>query len=117
MPEGPLITSPDSLFEALDRELIKKTPEKFKIKVIKQLWGLFSFQNYNPIYAGFGNKSTDALAYVTCGIPVSRIYTINTSSIIYKIDDNHKTTYEIMSRNIEHYFSDFNKDVFYDPQM
>lgn len=41
MPEGPLITSPDSLYDAINRELIQKTPEKFKINVIKEIKSLF----------------------------------------------------------------------------
>lgn len=31
MPIGPLITSPDSLFTSINREIIKKNPEEFKI--------------------------------------------------------------------------------------
>lgn len=33
--------------------------------------------NRQPLYAGYGNKTSDVIAYKAVGIPVSRIFTIN----------------------------------------
>jgi len=37
LPEGPLITSPDTLYESLKREVIIRNPEVFKIRSLRQL--------------------------------------------------------------------------------
>ena len=112
MPEGPLITSPDSLFDAINRELIEKTPEKFKINVIKEIKSLFQFQNYNPIYAGFGNKSTDALAYVIANVNEKRIFITNEKGEIFLINDKQKLSYARMAKVSDIYFPLFNENIF-----
>jgi phosphatidate phosphatase LPIN len=48
----------------------------FKIKVLWKIKKVFSDTIHNPIYAGFGNKSTDAMAYSVIGIENHRIFTI-----------------------------------------
>ena len=48
--------SPDSLFSALHREVIKRRPQEFKIAVLKDILGLFGQKS--PFYAGFGNRIT-----------------------------------------------------------
>ena len=32
---------------------------------------------YNPFYAGFGNRDTDEISYLTVGIPAAKIFIIN----------------------------------------
>ena len=56
LPAGPVIMSPDSLFSALHREVIKRRPQEFKIAVLKDILGLFGQKS--PFYAGFGNRIT-----------------------------------------------------------
>ncbi len=48
----------------------------FKIKVLRRIKKVFSGTVHNPIYAGFGNKSTDAIAYSVIGVERDRIFTI-----------------------------------------
>ena len=48
----------------------------FKIRVWRRIKKVFSDTIHNPIYAGFGNKSTDAMAYSVIGIENHRIFTI-----------------------------------------
>lgn len=56
--------------------MIEKKPEEFKISCLQDVRSLFPV-NQNPFYAGYGNKTSDVVAYKTVGIPVSRIFTIN----------------------------------------
>jgi len=52
--------SPDRLFPSFRREVILKKPEVFKIACLRDIKNLFPI--YNPFYAGFGNRDTDAIA-------------------------------------------------------
>nr|CAD7410327.1 unnamed protein product [Timema poppensis] len=76
LPDGPLLLSPTSLINAIHREVIEKKPEEFKIPCLKDIKALFP-NNINPFYAGYGNKGSDVFAYREVGIPIFRIFTIN----------------------------------------
>lgn len=81
LPDGPIVTSPEKIFEVLTREVITKNPEEFKIAALRDIRSLFS-KDVNPFYAGFGNKDNDLLSYKTVGVHPSRIFIIDTSSKI-----------------------------------
>ena len=82
LPDGPLIMSPDRLFQALHREVIVGNPEEFKIAALQDIQRQFPASDQSPFYAGFGNRSTDARAYLSVGIPAWRIFTINPSGSV-----------------------------------
>ncbi|XP_075033731.1 phosphatidate phosphatase LPIN3-like isoform X2 [Mixophyes fleayi] len=75
LPPGPLLLSPSSLFAALHREVIEKTPEHFKIACLSDIRQLFA--DPHPFQAAFGNRPNDVLAYREVGVPESRIFTVN----------------------------------------
>lgn len=77
LPDGPMFLNPTSLVNAFHREVIERKPEKFKIACLRDIQKLFP-ENRNPFYAGYGNRINDVFAYRTVGIPISRIFTINT---------------------------------------
>jgi phosphatidate phosphatase LPIN len=74
LPQGPVLLSPDRLIRALTREVVLRKPEEFKIACLRDIKKLFE---KNPFFAGFGNRITDALAYRSVDIPISRIYTVD----------------------------------------
>uniref|UniRef100_A0A0K8TTZ6 phosphatidate phosphatase n=1 Tax=Tabanus bromius TaxID=304241 RepID=A0A0K8TTZ6_TABBR len=76
LPDGPLLLNPTSLISALHREVIERKPEQFKIACLSDIQALFP--NKNPFYAGYGNRINDVWAYRAVGIPIMRIFTINT---------------------------------------
>mmetsp|Transcript_977 Transcript_977/g.2211 ORF Transcript_977/g.2211 Transcript_977/m.2211 type:complete len:873 (-) Transcript_977:722-3340(-) len=76
LPEGPVIISPDGILPSLFREMILKRPDEFKIASLQAIRDLFP-SDWNPFYAGFGNRPTDEVSYSAVGIPTSRIFTIN----------------------------------------
>ncbi|RDY06184.1 Phosphatidate phosphatase PAH1, partial [Mucuna pruriens] len=76
LPNGPIVISPDGLFPSLFREVIRRAPHEFKIACLEDIKRLFP-SDYNPFYAGFGNRDTDELSYRKIGIPKGKIFIIN----------------------------------------
>lgn len=76
LPNGPVVISPDGLFPSLYREVIRRAPHEFKIACLEDIKALFP-SDYNPFYAGFGNRDTDELSYRKMGIPKGKIFIIN----------------------------------------
>ncbi|TVU23205.1 hypothetical protein EJB05_30194 [Eragrostis curvula] len=73
LPNGPVVISPDGLFPSLFREVIRRSPTR----VQDCLFGALFPSDYNPFYAGFGNRDTDELTYKKMGIPKGKIFIIN----------------------------------------
>lgn len=48
----------------------------FEIMFVQDIRALFP-SDYNPFYAGFGNRDTDELSYRKIGIPKGKIFIIN----------------------------------------
>ncbi|KAK9058770.1 hypothetical protein SSX86_023613 [Deinandra increscens subsp. villosa] len=76
LPNGPVVISPDGLLPSLFREVIRRAPHEFKIACLEDIKALFP-ADYNPFYAGFGNRDTDELSYRKIGIPKGKIFIIN----------------------------------------
>ncbi|CAA6656851.1 unnamed protein product [Spirodela intermedia] len=72
LPNGPVVISPDGLFPSLYREgddycvFYTQAPHEFKIACLEDIRALFP-SDYNPFYAGFGNRDTDELSYRKLG--------------------------------------------------
>ncbi|KAI9221868.1 Lipin/Ned1/Smp2-domain-containing protein [Blastocladiella britannica] len=92
LPDGPVLTSPDGLLTALKRELVTRTPAEFKTATLGEIARLFSppssgsdpsssFSSSPPggsvFAAGFGNRSTDMVAYRVSGIPDSHAFLVD----------------------------------------
>ena len=73
MPIGPVFMNPTGLIESIQSELVHKTSHLYKIDMLATIKSLFD-ESYQPFYAGFGNKSTDAEAYRTVGIRDGHIF-------------------------------------------
>ncbi|KAL0338366.1 UNVERIFIED_CONTAM: Phosphatidate phosphatase PAH1 [Sesamum angustifolium] len=56
--------------------VIRRAPHEFKIACLEDIKALFP-PDYNPFYAGFGNRDTDELSYRKIGIPKGKIFIIN----------------------------------------
>ncbi|XP_068667891.1 phosphatidate phosphatase PAH1-like isoform X2 [Aristolochia californica] len=76
LPNGPVVISPNGLFPSLYREVIRRKPQEFKIACLEDIRALFP-SDYNPFYAGFGNRDTDEISYLKIGIPKGKIFIIN----------------------------------------
>ncbi|KAJ4704777.1 phosphatidate phosphatase PAH1 [Melia azedarach] len=87
LPNGPVVISPDGLFPSLYREVIRRAPHEFKIACLEDIKKLFPSE-YNPFYAGFGNRDTDELSYRKIGIPKGKIFIINPKG---EVASSHRT--------------------------
>merc|ERR1719230_1748384 len=76
LPHGPVIMSPDGLLPSLYREVIQRKPHEFKIACLQNIRSLFP-DDWNPFYAGFGNRETDEISYQAVGVPHGKIFTLN----------------------------------------
>ena len=106
LPKGPVIMSPDRTIAALRREIYLRKPEVFKMACLRDIMGVFSHRK-SPLYAGFGNRLTDALSYRSVNIPSTRIFTINSNAEV-SLDllslNKYKTGYTSMRETIDHFF-------------
>ena len=106
LPDGPVFTSPDRLIDSFVREVITKEPHIFKSRVLIQLSELFPKDRY-PLYAGFGNRDTDEIAYHSAGISPDRTFTINPTGEIVN-GHGFKTTYLHLAELVSHIFPPLN---------
>jgi hypothetical protein len=77
LPDGPLLLSPDRVIESFTREVLRRRPQDFKIAALEQVRRLFPPGNYNPFFAGFGNRDSDRIAYAAVGVPPERVFIVN----------------------------------------
>ena len=92
LPFGPVIMSPDRLLHSFKREVIHRRPQEFKIIALKDVRALFD-DDYNPFYAGFGNRITDVVAYRAVQVPPSRIFIINHYGVIQHLNTHYSKSY------------------------
>lgn len=113
LPDGPVFMSPDRLLHSLNREVILRRPEEFKIQCLTEIKSLFTGgpqkSGSNPFYAGFGNRETDALSYVAVGIPVGKTFTINPSGEITGHSRSIQRTYTTIHGLAEQMFPPYHK--------
>lgn len=103
LPDGPLLLNPTSLMSAFHREVIEKKPEQFKIACLSDIQALFP--DKNPFYAGYGNRINDVWAYRAVGIPISRIFTINTKGELkHELTQTFQSTYANMAYIVDQLF-------------
>uniref|UniRef100_A0A6B2EFA7 phosphatidate phosphatase n=1 Tax=Phlebotomus kandelakii TaxID=1109342 RepID=A0A6B2EFA7_9DIPT len=108
LPDGPLLLNPTSLISAFHREVIEKKPEQFKIACLSDIQALFP---QNPFYAGYGNKINDVWAYRAVGIPIMRIFTINTKGELrHELTQTFQSTYSGQSLVVNEIFPPLMRD-------
>ncbi|KAI0221581.1 lipin Ned1 [Massospora cicadina] len=124
LPDGPVIMSPDRLFQSLHREVVLKKPHLFKTACLKDILSLFG--GNSPFYAGFGNRITDALSYRSVNVPVSRIFTINyRGDIQHELIRSYNSSYLKLNDMVDQIFpcptcklaADFNDWDFWKPPL
>lgn len=100
LPIGPLILSNSGMFKSLFRELSNRS-KVFKECALLEILQLFP-SHINPLWAGFGNRAGDAIAYMKSGISKKRIFIFTNRKVTrpyQKIDDFGK----VMAEFNEHF--------------
>jgi len=118
LPDGPVFMSPDRILHSLNREVILRKPDEFKVGCLRQVQDLF---DSNPFYAGFGNRDSDAVAYGKVGIPSSRTFIINPYGEVHCLVSSNSKTYKKLSDLVDEIFpapnlSQNTEDEYYDYQ-
>lgn len=103
MPDGPILLSPDQIVSSLNREVVYKKADEFKGALLKDLQRVFP-ENSNPIFAGFGNRDTDATACLYAGVPIGKIYIINEESEVEILGNKEKTSYKNIGLTVTQQF-------------
>lgn len=107
LPVGPILLSPTSLFNALHREVISRTPEIFKIECLKEVRQLFGPEG-TPFFSAFGNRTNDVMAYLESGFKLCRIFTVNSNGELRNERlPNYNSTFEEIIRLVDHLFPFF----------
>lgn len=114
MPGGPVLMSPDGLFESFKREVITRRPDEFKIACLRDVLSLFP-RDWNPFYAGFGNRETDTLAYRALGIPMGKIFIISKTGELKAFQTTFQS-YSSINELLNHIFPVHSSD-FYDEKF
>ena len=96
LPKGPVFMSPDRLFTAINREMIRKKPQEFKIACLKDIKNIFP-NNKNPFYSGFGNRNTDVMSYQAVGISSENVFIINPQGEIHTTNQTSKKSYDSLT--------------------
>lgn len=80
LPRGPALFSPESFFAVLNREVIARKPQEYKIACLSSIMDLFPKRDDGSscFNAGFGNRHTDELSYVAVKVPADRVFTVDT---------------------------------------
>ncbi|XP_037924812.1 phosphatidate phosphatase LPIN2 isoform X3 [Hermetia illucens] len=108
LPDGPLLLNPTSLISAFHREVIERKPEQFKIACLSDIQTLFP---ENPFYAGYGNRINDVWAYRAVGIPIMRIFTINTKGELkHELTQTFQSSYCSMTYIVDQLFPPIKDD-------
>ena len=103
--------SPDGYMRSFTREIIYKTPDFLKTKILASLNEVFP-NTKNPIYCGFGNRETDSAAYLKINISPDKIYCITEKSVISRESDKEfNSSYKDILANINEFFPEYFKDV------
>ncbi|XP_037893376.1 phosphatidate phosphatase LPIN2 isoform X3 [Glossina fuscipes] len=109
LPDGPLLLNPTSLISAFHREVIERKPEQFKIACLSDIRELFP--NKDPFYAGYGNRINDVWAYRAVGIPIKRIFTINTKGELkHELTQTFQSSYCSMTFIVDQLFPPIKPD-------
>jgi len=102
LPPGPCLVSPDRMRAALEREVVEKQPQAFKIPSLRCVLACYAFlankhqqeankdaapsaewlEFTNPFNAGFGNHETDRIAYNAVGISNPRVWLVDKKDVV-----------------------------------
>lgn len=101
--------SPDGYMKSFTREVINKTPDVLKTKILTGLNEIFP-SSTRAIFAGFGNRETDNIAYLRINIPEDMIFCISEKSLITnELKKDFSMTYISMLDKIELFFPEYSK--------
>lgn len=111
IPRGPIMMNNEKVLDAVYREIIARKTVEFKSGVLLNIANLFKtagrVSKQNPFIMGFGNKSSDAEAYLLAGLPSSSVLIIDPhSKIVIWQDFKDKSFNSYSDANLCNYVKD-----------
>ena len=100
--------SPKTFAEALVDAM--SDPSKVKATKIQSILNLFDIKQ-DVILGAYGNRNSDTKAYLEAGIRQNKIFIVNEKSVVRRVSDGKKMTYQDHVNNINNMYPklDFNK--------
>jgi len=104
LPVGPVLFSPVSFMSGVVAEVVTKSPNIQKSKIIQEIWSLFESKNLtdiNETIAGcYGDKETDTKAYLDSGLSPNSVYIINPAGELRNVGSGDVTNYGEQVENV-----------------
>jgi len=112
IPEGPVLFSPMPLISGVIAEVVEKTPNVQKTKIIQELWSLFKSANNtdinNTIVGSYGDKVTDVKAYFDAGISMMKTYIVNPKGELKTEGSGEVSSYKEQIENLDKLYPKIN---------
>ena len=105
LPKGPGFMSPKTFAEALVDAM--SDPSKVKATKIQSILNLFDLKQ-DVILGAYGNRNSDTKAYLEAGIATNKIFIVNEKSIVRRVGDGKKMTYQDHVNNINDMYPKLN---------
>jgi phosphatidate phosphatase LPIN len=80
LPKGPILMFPNSRIDTLKNEIIYKTSDIFKTKIMRLCQNIF-LNNRGGLISGYGNSKTDIIAYTNVGMSQRLIWLVKNSKL------------------------------------
>jgi len=104
LPAGPVLFSPISFISGVIAEVVTKSPNIQKSKVIQEVWSLFESRNLTDInqtiVGCYGDKETDTKAYLDSGLSPSSVYIVNAAGELRNVGSGEVTNYGEQFENV-----------------
>ena len=81
---------------------LMKVVNVFKTKCMREIAAAFPKQVGSPLYAGFGNRPHDGLAYSDAGIPMDKVFIIGKDGVVHV--GNETTSYSGLAHAVDKAF-------------
>lgn len=105
LPKGPVFMSPKTFSEALVDAM--SDPSKVKATKIQSVLNLFDIKQ-DVILGAYGNRNSDTKAYLEAGIHPNKIFIVNEKSVVRRVSDGKKMTYQDHVNNINDMYPNLN---------
>lgn len=67
-------------------------------------------EDYNPFYAGFGNRETDTISYRAVGVELGKIFIINPEGKILCYNSQYRKSYPMLTEMVDEMFPAFKEN-------
>jgi len=104
LPVGPVLFSPITFISAVTAEVVTRSPNVQKSKMIQEVWSLFKSKNLTDInetiVGCYGDKDADTKAYLDSGLSPNSVYIINAAGELQNVGSGEVSNYGEQVENV-----------------